>query len=82
MASRSRELVAELVASEGEPDISLATEVLGTDELPETASSYLAGTGASPAAVGVSSMDPIKVSTTVEGAPEDIVEEAIGRCPS
>ena len=73
MASSSRELVAEPVTSEGELYIAPATEALRTDEvLLETTS------GASPATVGVSSMEPIEVSTVVEGTPEDIAEGVIG----
>ena len=83
MASSSRDLVAEPAASEGEPDIALPTGALMIDELlPETASGDLTRTGASPATAGVSSMEPIEVSTAVEGAPEDIVEEVMGRCLS
>ena len=78
MASNSRELFAEPAASEGEPDIAPASEALRTDKLlPETASGELAGTGASPTTARVSSMEPTEVSTVVEGAPEDIVKEAI-----
>jgi len=73
VASSFRELVAEPVASKRESDITPATEALKTDEVfPEIAS------GASPATVAVSSMEPIEVSTAIEGAPEDIVEEAVG----
>jgi len=73
MASSSREQFAEPAGSEGELDIAPATEAPRTDEvLPETTS------GASPATARVSSMEPIGVSTVVEGAPEDIVVEAVG----
>ena len=79
MASSSRELVAEPMASEGGPSITTSTEVLSTDELlPKPASSNLARTGASLATAGVSSMEPVEVSIAVEGAHEDIVEETIG----
>ena len=79
MASSFRELVVELEASEGGPDVALATEALRTDELlPETASGDLAGASASPATAEVSSMGPIEVSTAVKRALEDIIEEAIG----
>jgi len=71
MASSSREWVTEPMASEGELDIP-ATETFKADEvLPETAS------GASPATVRVSSMEPVGVSTVVEEHPVEVVVEAV-----
>jgi len=56
MASSSRGLVAKPVASatvEGEPGAAIITEALRTDEhLPEQASGYLMGTGASQSLLG------------------------------
>ena len=64
---------------EGASGATIVTEALRTDELlPELASGDLVKTGASFATFGVSSMEPVEVSTTVEGAPKDIVEEEIG----
>ena len=61
MALSSKELVVEPAASEGEPDIVLATEALRTDELlPEPASGDLVETGASLATARVSSMGQSK----------------------
>ena len=86
MASSSRELVVEPVASEGGPGTATTTEALRTDELlPEPASGDLAETGASSATAGVSFTEPVEVSTAVEGAPKDIVEihlEGLNRCTS
>ena len=74
MASSSREFVAELVASEEEPDIP-AAKVLRTDEvLPETVS------GVSPITVRVSSMEPIGVSTAVEEPRGTLSLRRLGRC--
>ena len=79
MASSSRELVTEPVESEGEPGVTITVEALKNDELLlEPASGDLAKPGASSATVGVSSMEPVEVSTAVEEARKDIVEEAIG----
>ena len=73
MASSSREQFPKPAASEGESDIAPATEVPRTDEaLPKTAS------GASLGTARVSSMERIGVSTAVEGAPEDIIDETVG----
>ena len=77
--SSSRELVAEPWASEGGPDTATTIKAFRTDELlSEPTSGDLAETSASPVTVGASSMEPVEVSTTVEGVPKDIVEEAIG----
>ena len=63
---------------EGEPGATTITEALRTDELlPEPASGDLAKTDASPVIVEVSATEPVKVSTTVEGSPKDIIEEMI-----
>ena len=72
MASSSREWVTEPTASEGRPDIPAMEAFMIGEVLPKIAS------GASPATARVSSMEPIGVSTAVEGAPEDIVVEVVG----
>ena len=79
MTSSSRDLFAELAASEGEPDIAPATEALRIDEpLPEIISGDLTRTDAFSITVGVSSLEPVEVSIAVEGTLEDIAEGAIG----
>ena len=81
MVPSSRGMVAKPVASatvEGEQSAATITEALRTDELlNESASGDLAETGASPVTAGVSTTEPVEVSTTVEGAPKDIAEETI-----
>ena len=65
------------VASEGGPGATI-TEAFRTDELlSEPASDDLAETGASPATTGVFAIEPVEVSTAIEGAPKDIIEEVI-----
>jgi len=72
-------LVTEPEAGEGGPDVATTIEAFRTDELlPELASCDLIETGASPATVVASSIEPIEVSTIVEGVPKDIVEMVIG----
>ena len=72
MASSSREQFAEPATSEGELDIAPATESPRTDEvLPEIAWCFFHHCQGS-------SMEPIKVSIVIKGAPEDIVVEAVG----
>jgi len=78
MASSSRELVTEPGASEGGPDVATTIEALRTDELLlKPASGDLTETSASLVTAGVSSTEPVEVSTAIEGAPKDIAEETI-----
>ena len=63
---------------EGEPGAATITEALRTDErLPESASGDLVKTSASPVTAEISAIEPIKGSTTIEGAPKDIAEKTI-----
>ena len=81
MVSSSRGSVVEPVASamvEGGLGVATIIEALRTDELlPDPASSDLAKINASTVTTKVSAIEPIEVSTAVEGALKDIVEEMI-----
>ena len=81
MVSSSRELVVEPMTSatiEGGLSAAIITEALKTDELLfEPVSGDLVKISASTVTAKVSAIEPIEVSTAVEGALKDIAEEMI-----